>query len=44
VDRPFARQPHRPFARKLARAPGGENLIVTVRNKGFLLACDVTYV
>lgn len=29
---------------KLARAPGGENLIVTVRNKGFLLACDVTYV
>lgn len=29
---------------KLAKAPGGEELIVTVRNKGFLLACDVTYV
>ncbi|MBC2665321.1 response regulator transcription factor [Novosphingobium flavum] len=29
---------------KLARAEGGDGLIVTVRNKGFLLACDVTYV
>lgn len=29
---------------KLGRVPGGEGLIVTVRNKGFLLACDVAYV
>jgi DNA-binding winged helix-turn-helix (wHTH) protein len=30
--------------RQAGAGAGGENLIVTVRNKGFLLACDVIYV